>query len=247
MRLLRVLLALVMLPLLAAPAAAGVGMSWWQFFTSADQNITFEDCNARAARALAAAGLGQERHNGSSGSASQAEWFGSSSSGPSSVYISCFKATDNTTMVTFLIASIPDANGNHEATSVMQKVKDGFFGTASATQITTPPITLKPRVAAGGSGWEANAVALRGHNNERFTFTCEPNGHLNNVWGTDVYTDDSTVCSAAVHAGLITFQSGGTVIVEIRPGQASYAGTSRNGVFTLNYDGWYGSYAFVVP
>jgi hypothetical protein len=64
------------------------------------------------------------------------------------------------------------------------------------------------------------------------------------VWGSDVYTDDSSICTAAVHAGLISFASGGTVTIEIRPGQASYGATSRYGVATSAYGNWHGSYVF---
>ena len=45
-------------------------------------------------------------------------------------------------------------------------------------------------------------------------------------YGTDIYTDNSSVCAAAVHAGLITFNRGGTI--EIRLGQNSYQGSHRN-------------------
>ncbi|WP_346729629.1 LCCL domain-containing protein [Corallococcus exiguus] len=38
------------------------------------------------------------------------------------------------------------------------------------------------------------------------------------MWGTDLYTDDSSVCVAAVHAGAIT-TAGGTVVVTISRGR----------------------------
>ncbi len=166
MRLLRVVLCLVILaPLFAAPAAAGVGMTFWQFVTSADQNITFDDCNARAARALAAAGLSQERHNGSDGSRFHVEWFGSSS-GQSSVYISCYTSTANTSTVTIVVASIPNAAGSTEQLVVMQEVKDAFFGTAAAPVTTLPatipqeaPPKLAPAHGPDPSGtWNGNWV-----------------------------------------------------------------------------------------
>jgi hypothetical protein len=50
------------------------------------------------------------------------------------------------------------------------------------------------------------------------------------VWGTDVYTTDSLLASAAVHAGAIKNQKTGIVKVTILPGQQSYQGTVRNGV-----------------
>jgi hypothetical protein len=58
----------------------------------------------------------------------------------------------------------------------------------------------------------------------------------------DVYTDDSSVCTAGVHAGVITFKDGGPVTIEILAGQATYEGTERNGATTSAYGEWAGSF-----
>jgi hypothetical protein len=50
---------------------------------------------------------------------------------------------------------------------------------------------------------------------------------------------------AAVHAGLITFDQGGNVTIEVRPGQDSYVGGYRNGVTSSSYPSWGLSYVFV--
>lgn len=63
------------------------------------------------------------------------------------------------------------------------------------------------------------------------------------VWGTDVYTDDSSVCHAAVHAGIIGFD-GGVVTVVALPGRASYAASERNGVASSPWAGWGRSITF---
>jgi hypothetical protein len=62
------------------------------------------------------------------------------------------------------------------------------------------------------------------------------------VWGTDVYSDDSSVCTAAVHAGRITFDQGGVVSVRLRGSESSFTGTTRNGVTTFPYGAWSGSF-----
>jgi hypothetical protein len=93
-------------------------------------------------------------------------------------------------------------------------------------------------------GWSTHATAFRGQIGQRFTYFCPPNGSAFTVWGTDIYTDDSAVCVAAVHVGLITFASGGHVTFQMRPGQASYVGSTRNGVTTSNWGSWPGSYIF---
>lgn len=67
------------------------------------------------------------------------------------------------------------------------------------------------------------------------------------VWGVDVFTSDSSICTAAVHAGLHTFESGGAVTVESRGRQISFGGSEANGVTTSSYGSYSTSYAFVPP
>ncbi|MBL8208738.1 MAG: hypothetical protein JNM09_31190 [Blastocatellia bacterium] len=93
--------------------------------------------------------------------------------------------------------------------------------------------------------WASSVTGLRGQIGKRVSYRCPANGSFRSVWGTDVYTDDSSVCTAAVHAGLIAPQAGGVVTIEMRAGQARYAGTARNGVTTAGYGVWHGSYVFV--
>ena len=85
----------------------------------------------------------------------------------------------------------------------------------------------------------------RGLNGEQFEYECPVGGTLRFVWGTDVYTDDSSVCTAGVHVGVITLESGGTVTIEIRPGQDAYVASERNGVTTLDYPAWGGSFVVI--
>ena len=89
--------------------------------------------------------------------------------------------------------------------------------------------------------WSTNAKNLREQLNQDFTFDCPPNGSPGTVWGTDVYTDDSSICTAAVHDSLIAFKDGGQVTIRILPGASSYAGTTKNGVSTQSYSNWDGS------
>ena len=65
------------------------------------------------------------------------------------------------------------------------------------------------------------------------------------IWGTGIYTDDSSIGTAAVHAGLINFAAGGTVTILILPGQESYIGLTQNGVTSLDWDAYVGSFEFV--
>ena len=63
------------------------------------------------------------------------------------------------------------------------------------------------------------------------------------VWGTDVYTDDSSLCRAALHAGVISPQ-GGSITVNRTAGRPLYVGTTRNGVRSNDFSGFPNSIEF---
>ena len=98
--------------------------------------------------------------------------------------------------------------------------------------------------AVGPDSWSTNATTHRGQNGTKVTVPCSPNGTLGSVYGTGTYTDDSSVCTAAVQAGLITVAQGGTVVIQIAAGQSSYTGSTANGVTSSSYGSWGGSYTF---
>ena len=58
------------------------------------------------------------------------------------------------------------------------------------------------------------------------------------LWGTDTYTTDSTLASAAVHAGVLKPGEKGVVKVTIMPGEPSYQGSTRNGVSSSPWGAW---------
>jgi hypothetical protein len=65
-----------------------------------------------------------------------------------------------------------------------------------------------------------------------FRVTGETDGPL---WGTDVYTGDSALAVAAVHAGLV--EAGKSAIVRVTVAQPlkQYAGSTRNGVTSHDF------------
>ena len=58
------------------------------------------------------------------------------------------------------------------------------------------------------------------------------------VWGTDIYTLDSAICAAAIHAGALTDAAGGFVLLTWQPGQTQYPGSQRNGITTSEWGEW---------
>jgi len=97
------------------------------------------------------------------------------------------------------------------------------------------------------AAWAATAADLRSDIGRTFEYDCPAEGRFGDVWGTTIYTDDSSVCTAAVHAGVITERNGGTVTIIVRPGQSSYLGSLQNGVESQPYGGWGGSFTFLAP
>jgi hypothetical protein len=106
-------------------------------------------------------------------------------------------------------------------------------------------LNIAPIAFASPTNWGSSASEHRGRLEQDFTYNCPSGGRVGTVWGTDIYTDDSSVCSAAVHAGLITAKQGGVITIRIKPGESSYVGTKRNGVSSNDYGGFGGSFIFL--
>lgn len=93
--------------------------------------------------------------------------------------------------------------------------------------------------------WNGTAVPYRAQVGQQITVLCPPGGSPAPVWGSDVYSDDSSICTAGLHSGKITAQMGGMFAIMIVGGQSSYAATTRNGVTTSAYGQWQGSFSIV--
>ncbi len=94
--------------------------------------------------------------------------------------------------------------------------------------------------------WNETASALNGKLDQEFTYMCSPNGTVSdNIFGTDIYTTGSSICSSAVHAGVINTKNGGTVKIIIRPEGKFYNPTTSNGVVSSRYDSYPWSFKFI--
>ena len=77
--------------------------------------------------------------------------------------------------------------------------------------------------------------------------TCQCDEELTkkgSVWGGTVYTTDSSICMAAVHAGVIQQAAGGPVTVKGFQGCKAYEGKEANGVTSRKWQSFSGSFAF---
>lgn len=125
-----------------------------------------------------------------------------------------------------------------------------------AAPATAAPDTNRTRVSlpahpvllmqSGAAQCPATATALRGSGATVTCFCPASETQAGTVWGTDTYTDDSAVCAAARHAGVIGSR-GGSVTFTMQSGLAGFSGSVRNGVSSSNYGAWDGSFTFIEP
>jgi hypothetical protein len=118
---------------------------------------------------------------------------------------------------------------------------------AAATAAEEAPPRLEQSDELIEAGCSFNAGQILGEVGSRHLVSCprfcEDEGGL---WGTDVYTADSWVCRAAIHAGYLT-RDGGMIVVIIEPGRRSYAASTRNGVTSKDFGPYDRSYRLERP
>jgi len=64
------------------------------------------------------------------------------------------------------------------------------------------------------------------------------------IWGTNIYTANSGICSTAVHSGMIS-KEGGIISIELLEGQEFYTGSKKNGLESKDHVGTKLSYTFM--
>lgn len=86
---------------------------------------------------------------------------------------------------------------------------------------------------------------LRGLNGKSYLFRCPAGKPVpESVTGSGPYTDASSICAAAAHAGAIDAQRGGAVMIQILPAQNDYRGSTQNFIRSTAYPhAWGGSFA----
>lgn len=65
------------------------------------------------------------------------------------------------------------------------------------------------------------------------------------IWGDEIYTADSNLNTAAVHAGYVKEGESAIVTIKILPGQSSYPSVTRNGITSIAYNSWDVSYQII--
>jgi len=128
---------------------------------------------------------------------------------------------------------------------IVAEAKRLYDRIADTTQHAGQADSLAVPVTRLNAAWNTTAEELAAHVGTRYSFWCPPRGAAYPVFGNEVYASNSSVCTAAVHAGTITLQAGGNAIIEMLPGQPAYPGSARNGVTSLEQGAWKASFVVV--
>ncbi|MEL6496180.1 MAG: LCCL domain-containing protein [Cyanobacteria bacterium J06623_7] len=124
------------------------------------------------------------------------------------------------------------------------------FG-ATLTLTLWQPANAQGRKRLPEIGWSSRLSSLgidKAKNvGKTYDFYCQPASedliHAP-MWGTNVYTPNSGICSTAVHSGMIS-EAGGIVTIEIVEGQEFYTGSKKNKLESKDHVGTRLSYGFI--
>jgi hypothetical protein len=142
----------------------------------------------------------------------------------------------------------------------MKTIKNGHnltlltasFAITISTTSLTPANAQKAQTSVPEIGWSSRISSMGLDKNENignnYTFDCQPaEDDLIHppIWGTNIYTLNSGICSTAVHAGLITQKQGGEITVKILEGQEFYTGSDNNNIVSQDHRSTNMSFTFV--
>ncbi len=116
---------------------------------------------------------------------------------------------------------------------------------APARAAASEAMGTRPAGEAVSLTWTSRIIQFSREAGRQFVFDCPRGGRAERITGTDTYGETSSVCTAAVHAGLITLANGGRVTAEVRAGRDTFSGSTRNGITSLSYGRMTNSFVFV--
>ncbi|MEM0963730.1 MAG: PAN domain-containing protein [Bacteroidota bacterium] len=143
-----------------------------------------------------------------------------------------------------LAAFLFTATGCAEAERLVRDTMDS--GTPGTTGTSGPQAPPAPET--GEPAWEVRGGSFTSVSGP-LTLSCPPNpsrATVYSVYGQNPhYWGSSPLCQAGVHAGAITYASGGNVVFEMRPGRSSYAAGARNVEDSGSASAWDFSFAIL--
>ena len=97
------------------------------------------------------------------------------------------------------------------------------------------------------AGCSYDARQLKGNAGDLLQVSC-PAGcdKGQTTWGTGVYSANSPICRAGIHAGAIP-ATGGTLTVKLEAGRPAYRGSEQHGIKSSDFNQYDRSYSVVTP
>ncbi len=112
---------------------------------------------------------------------------------------------------------------------------------ADVRSLNAPGFAEPEKVVAEAPPAPQSLQGLQNQVGKTFTFTVTGQ-NSGAVWGTDVYTLDSYLPAAAVHAGVLKIGQTGVVKIKILESPPNFKGSTRNGITTADYQQFPGAY-----
>ncbi len=147
--------------------------------------------------------------------------------------------------INYLVSSYKNEQNQQSTGEYVFAIHTGIAGSSGQTTSQTGQATPVPHssssatTVADATSIECSTTGqqIEGEVNTYLNVECPANCTSGSLWGTTIYTDDSAVCRAAIHAGVMP-ASGGQFAVVIAEGQDSYEGTTANGITSSNWGSW---------
>ena len=100
-----------------------------------------------------------------------------------------------------------------------------------------------PKIENSNYSTNIHCVDKRGNNGNYYYYLIKGSDE-GTVWGDHIYTDDSNIAKAAVLEGKCKIGEEKDIRIKIIESQSSYSSCNRNGVSSIPYGWWGGSYIF---
>jgi hypothetical protein len=130
--------------------------------------------------------------------------------------------------------------GNCGGTSVSPTTGSIIIEAVPTSPAQSVSVPSTPSISSEVRACPLTLTTERGLNGTSKTCYCASAGS-SVIWGSNPYTDDSSICIAAKHSGIAV---PGNVTYTITPGQSTYTGSTQNGVTSQSYGSWGGSFTF---
>ena len=107
--------------------------------------------------------------------------------------------------------------------------------------VAPPPIGGGPPIVNETYSSNINCMDKRGKIGEYYGYKIK-GSEEGTVWGDGIYTDDSNIAKAAVLEGKCKLGEEKVICIKIIEGKSSYSSCSKNGLSSISYGYWDGSY-----